>query len=108
MIFIFLLINWIKILDLDAVKLASNSEFIKTHNSLAIDLNSSNLPSGSYDNIFIKCGAKENKCDVLTYNLKCICNSLVGGTGYSIKFITRKKDWNDEVIQFPIPQFTSN
>ena len=75
---------------------------------MAIDLNKNNLPSGSYDNIFINCGDKERICNKLANIINCVCDGLVGGTGYTIKFITRKKDWDDEVLQFPIPQFTSN
>ena len=73
---------------------------------MAIDLHSSNLPSGSYDDIFIKCGEKENKCDNLINTIKCFCNNFV--TENKIKFITRKKNWDDAVFELTTNNYTSN
>lgn len=71
-------------------------------------MNSYDLPTGSYDDILIRCGDRENKCAYLENAANCTCDSLVGGTEYKIKFITRKKNWNDSVFELAITQYTSN
>ena len=77
-------------------------------------MNSSNLPSGSYDYIVIRCidVASEidnnDKCEKMKNIVKCTCNNLVAGTQYKIIFITRQKYWDDAIFQLPSNQKTSN
>jgi hypothetical protein len=70
------------------------------------------LPNGSYENISIKCDSVKNKskiseCNNFVYGVNCTCNNLVGGTEFKIKFITRKKDWNDSVSELAKNENTS-
>ena len=74
-----------------------------------------NLPSGSYDDIFIRCidfgneiDKNDDKCEKLTGRVKCTCNNLVPGTEYKIKFITRKQNFSDEKFEIPTTQYTGN
>ena len=95
-------------IDLDVVKVPFDAEFIKTYKSLTIKLNSSALPSDSYEDIFIKCDTKETKCDNLTNEFNCTCDNLVGGTEYQIKFITKKQNWDEAIFSNIANQFTGN
>lgn len=38
--------------------------------------------------------------------VKCTCTNLVGGTEYKIKFITRKKNFDDEIFENITNQYT--
>ena len=74
-------------------------------------MNSSNLPSGSYDYVVIRCidvadeKDNDNECKNI---VKCTCNNLVAGTQYRIKFITRQNNWDDAIFELPTNQKTSN
>jgi len=86
---------------------------LKTPNSLKITFEQNNLPTGSYDNILIRCineknEYKENYCKQLSNRYDCICDGLVGGTEYMIKFITRKYNFDDAILENIAKQFTSN
>lgn len=96
------------IIDLDVVKVPFNAKFTKTYKSLTISLNSSALPSGSYEDIFIRCGDRESRCNKLENITNCVCDRLVGGTEYKIKFITKKQNWTDAILENIPNQFTSN
>ena len=100
------------ILDLDVVKLPNNPKFLKTSNSLTINLNPSNLPTGSYDKIEIKCIYIENEpkdkngtCNKSSNN--CTCNDLKAGKEYKIVFITIKENLPNAVSDNTKNQFTS-
>jgi hypothetical protein len=72
-------------------------------------LNSSALPSGSYEDIFIKCGDRsKSRCNKLENITNCVCDGLVGGTGYTIKFITKKQNWTDAILENIPNQYTGN
>jgi hypothetical protein len=76
-------------------------------------LNSSNLPSGSFDDILIRCKKSEEKSE-FTVNAcdenftLCTCSNLDGGTEYKIEIITRKKNLNDAIFENIAHQYTSN
>ncbi len=79
-------------------------------------MNSSNLPIGSYDFIFIKCDDLENKqnindlnaCNTLKNLTMCTCNNLFEATKYKITFITRKNTFDDAIFENISNQYTSN
>ena len=100
-------------IELDVVKLPTNPQFFKSSTSLTINLHPSNLPSGAYDRIVIRCIDVENEQEDKngTCNRSsniCTCNGLVGGTKYKIEFITIKENFTDEKLEIPTTQYTSN
>ena len=105
--------NKIKIiLDLDVVKIPSNSQFDTTSDSLSYILNS---PSGSFEDIFIKCIDIINNiknvtsiCKPFSTKFNCTCQNLYGATEYKIQFLTTKLGWNDSIFEFDSNIYTSN
>jgi hypothetical protein len=90
------------------------SLFVKTPNSLKITLEPKNLPTGSFEDILIRCinennEYKQKNCSKLPINrYDCTCDGLVGGTEYKIEFITKKKYWADMIFENIAKQYTSN
>ncbi len=74
---------------------------------MEINFDSSNLPTGSYKDILMRCINTVNQKDIENicvqdywkYMIKCTCNNLVGGTEYKITFITRKQNWDDAIFE---------
>ena len=77
-------------------------------------MNSSNLPSGSFDKILIRCNNSEEKPQFTVLNTcsenftLCTCSNLDGATEYKIEIITRKKNLNDVILKNIAHQYTSN